>query len=99
MTNALKTKWITIRANPQNKQQLQDLSMYYSKTQSEILKKLIHDVYQKIMEQNIMDEHNKTHIFFKWSVTTRRLTHDKNRIIYEKINIPTTIKNNINEHH
>ena len=48
MTELLKTKWITIRANPLNKQQLWNLSLCYSKSQSEIVKQLITDTYQQI---------------------------------------------------
>ena len=56
MTNQLKNKWITIRANPQNKQHLQALSLYYGKPQSEILRELIYNDYQKIVKHDTMGE-------------------------------------------
>ena len=48
MTNELKNTWITIRANPRNKQHLQALSLYYEKSKSEILRQLITNAYQEV---------------------------------------------------
>ena len=48
MIEPLKTKYITIRTNPLNKEQLWDLSLYHHKSQSKIIRQLIPDVYQQI---------------------------------------------------